>query len=66
MLEQELTRRIREMWRERPYDDRAVLVAQMLVPLLTVDPAEHAKSSRDYGRGFSDAVRRMREGLDLS
>lgn len=28
-----------------------------------IDPADHATTSRDYGRGFAEAIRRVREAL---
>lgn len=30
---------------------------------LAIDPEDHATKSRDYGRGFADAIRRVREAL---
>ncbi len=31
--------------------------------ILLIDPAEHATTSRDYGRGFAEAIRQVREIL---
>lgn len=31
--------------------------------VLSIYPADHATKSRDYGRGFADAIRRVREAL---
>lgn len=28
--------------------------------VLAIDPADHATTSRDYGRGFADAITRVR------
>lgn len=30
---------------------------------LSIDPEDHATKSRDYGRGFADAIKRVREAL---
>jgi hypothetical protein len=35
---------------------------RLVVPL--PDPEDHATKSRDYGRGFADAIRRTKELLD--
>lgn len=34
--------------------------------VLAIDPADHATESRDYGRGFADCLRRVRELLGAS
>lgn len=31
---------------------------------MAIDPADYATTSRDYGRGFADAIRRVREVLE--
>lgn len=30
---------------------------------LAIEPEDHATKSRDYGRGFADAIRQVREAL---
>lgn len=32
--------------------------------VMAIDPADYATASRDYGRGFADAIRRVREALE--
>lgn len=36
---------------------------QRLAAALAIDPADHATRSRDYGRGFADAITRVRTAL---
>lgn len=31
---------------------------------LAIKPEDHATTSRDYGRGFAEAIRRVREALE--
>ena len=38
-------------------------VAVILARLWAIDPADHATKSRDYGRGFAEAIRLVRAAL---
>lgn len=41
------------------YDD----LRQRTDAVLSIEPEDHATKSRDYGRGFADAIRLVREAL---
>jgi hypothetical protein len=55
------------VWPQADYDrvvaERDVLRERVTAALL-IDPADHATTSRDYGRGFAEAIRLVREALD--
>jgi hypothetical protein len=34
---------------------------QLICAIHSIEPEDHATKSRDYGRGFADAIRRVRE-----
>lgn len=42
---------------------RVAELEQRITAALAIDPADHATRSRDYGRGFSDALTRTRTAL---
>lgn len=44
-----------------PIAEAAMTNADVLEAVLAIDPEDHAAKSRDYGRGFADAIRRVRE-----
>jgi hypothetical protein len=42
---------------------RVEQLEQRIAAALAIDPADHATRSRDYGRGFADAIRQVRTAL---
>jgi hypothetical protein len=37
---------------------------QAICDVWGIEPEDHATKSRDYGRGFSDAINRVREAIE--
>lgn len=46
------------------YADEIARLRDVLHRVRLIDPADHATASRDYGRGFAEALRLVRRELD--